>query len=189
MNALEKLDIKFGLVAGEGAFYGPKIEFGLKDSLGREWQCGVFQLDFLLSERLNSSFVNEDGKKEYPIVLHRAALGSLERFIAILLEHYNGELPLWLNPNAISILPISDKHLDYAKKIQLKLKEKNIIAIIDDSQNSLPYKIKNAYKLKSSACFIVGDKEVENNNIAMKQKNINSIINFDELNDLNFIIK
>ena len=185
-KALNELGIDFEELEGEGAFYGPKIEFGLKDSLNREWQCGVFQLDFLLAERLDASFINEEGNKEYPIILHRAALGSLERFIAIILEHYEGKLPLWLNPNAIAILPISKEQINYAKKVKLKLDNLGIANFIDSSDNKIGYKIKKSFKEKSIYMMILGKSEEENSSISLKNKKLNKNI---ELKDLEAYFK
>jgi len=180
-QALCDLEIDFEELVGEGAFYGPKIEFNLKDSLNRNWQCGVFQLDFLLAERLGASFINEKGNKEHPIILHRAALGSIERFIAILLEHYNGKLPLWLNPNAISILPISNEQQQYALKIQEILNKIGVSSSIDLSQEKMGYKIKKSFKDKSNLMFILGNNEVKNQQISIKLKEDNIVINISEL--------
>jgi threonyl-tRNA synthetase len=180
-KALNDLNIDFEELKGEGAFYGPKIEFGLKDSLNREWQCGVFQLDFLLSKRLDSSFINESGDKEYPIILHRAALGSLERFIAILLEHYEGKLPLWLNPHAISILPISEEQHDYAEKIKKELDLLGIASFIDYSDKKIGYKIKKSFKDKCSYMFILGNKEKEELKVSIKSKKENKSLDLKDL--------
>jgi threonyl-tRNA synthetase len=183
IDALKELNIDFELLSGEGAFYGPKIEFGLKDSLNREWQCGVFQLDFVLAKKFNASFINEKGEEEYPVILHRAVLGSLERFIAILLEHYNGKLPLWLNPNAISIIPVSEEHMPYCEKIKEILSKNNIDCQINNNSDSFGYKIRQQFKNKGNFCFFVGDKEIENNEISIKHKKLNEVIPFDELQE------
>ena len=122
-SAVQQAGLNVTVNPGEGAFYGPKLEFVLTDSLGRDWQCGTIQVDYQLSgtDRLNATYVAEDGSKKHPIILHRAVLGSLERFIGILIEHYAGKFPLWLAPEQIRVLPISDNHLDYAKKVVRKL--------------------------------------------------------------------
>ena len=185
-EGLNELNINYELLGGEGAFYGAKIEFGLKDSLNREWQCGVFQLDFLLGERLGASFVNKEGKEEFPVILHRAVLGSLERFIAILLEHYDGKLPLWLNPNAISIIPLNDNCLEYANKIKNVLNSLNIASKIDSSNNSLSYKVKSAFKQKSLYSIVLGEKEINDNSLSIRSKRKNYNINFKDLE--NFLL-
>ncbi len=183
IESMKELNIPFELLEGEGAFYGPKIEFGLKDSLKREWQCGVFQLDFLLAKRFNASFINENGEEEFPVVLHRAVLGSIERFIAILLENYQGKLPLWCNSQAISIIPVSEEHNEYCKKIANKLNNLNISYIVDDSNNSMNYKIRQQFKNKGNYCVIIGDKEIESNSISLRSKKDNKLLSFNELGD------
>lgn len=183
MQGLDKLNIKYDLLEGEGAFYGAKIEFGLKDSLNREWQCGVFQLDFLLAKRLGASFINKEGKEEYPVILHRAVLGSIERFIAILLEHYNGKLPLFLNPNAISIIPINENCLDYVNNLKFELNKLGIFCDIDQSNNSVGYKVKSAFKKKSNFSIIIGEKEVNENIISLRDKKRNYSFSLEELKD------
>lgn len=183
IECMNELDISFELLKGEGAFYGPKIEFGLRDSLKREWQCGVFQLDFLLAKRFNASFINEEGKEEFPVVLHRAVLGSIERFIAILLEHYQGKLPVWLNPQAVSIVPVSEEHLEYAIEVGKNLKKENISFIIDKSNNSMNYKIRQQFKNKGNYCIIVGDKEIQENKISIRNKKNNHCILLNDLKD------
>lgn len=172
---LDNSNINYEIKKNEGAFYGPKIEFGLRDSLNRLWQCGVFQLDFFLAEKLESSFVNENNNKEYPIVLHRAMLGSIERFIAILLEHYDGKLPIWLNPNAISIIPVSNYNLDYALHIKEKLNEFKIKSNIFEN-GSLSYRIKKSFNNKSNFSIIIGDKEMKNKKVFVKELNCDFIL-------------
>ena len=139
-----------------------------------------------MAERLDASFINEEGNKEYPIILHRAALGSLERFIAIILEHYEGKLPLWLNPNAIAILPISKEQINYAKKVKLKLDNLGIANFIDSSDNKIGYKIKKSFKEKSIYMMILGKSEEENSSISLKNKKLNKNI---ELKDLEAYFK
>lgn len=170
-KSLSKLGVKYELLPNEGAFYGPKVEISLKDSLGREWQCGTFQLDFFLAERLGAKYINKNGEEDSPIILHRALLGSIERFIAILIEHYNGKLPLWLNPNAIKIIPVDENHYDYALKLKKEIKLKyNIVVEIDNSNNSLSYKMRSHFKNKGVYSFIVGDKEVKENSVSIRDK-------------------
>lgn len=176
-NALSEMGVKFELLEGEGAFYGPKVEISLSDSLGREWQCGTFQLDFFLADRLGAKYINNEGKESSPIILHRALLGSLERFIAILIEHNNGKLPLWLNPNAIKIVPVGEEHFEYALEIKKSLeKELNVIVSIDNSNNSLSYKVRQHFKNKGNFAFIVGEKEVENNMVSIRDKKKNEVM-------------
>ena len=179
-EALSEMNIPFDLLEGEGAFYGPKVEISLKDSKNREWQCGTFQLDFFLAEKLSASFINESNDEECPIILHRALLGSIERFIAILLEHYDGKLPLWLNPNAIKIIPISDDHIEYSKNIKKELLKEGIKSEIDYSENSLNYKIRQGFKEKSIYSIIIGEKEILNNNISVREKKKQYSINLED---------
>lgn len=169
-EGLSELGLNYGLLPEEGAFYGPKVEISLKDSLGREWQCGTFQLDFFLGNRMGASFINKDGKQESPIILHRALLGSIERFIAILLEHYSGKLPVWLNPNAIKIIPVSEAHKERAKEVYFELKKEGIAVSIDDSNDSLGYKMRSHFKNKGNYSIIIGDKEINSNLISIREK-------------------
>ena len=133
----------FNILNGEGAFYGPKIEFTLEDSLGREWQCGTIQIDFNLPDRLGAKYKDKDDKNQVPIMIHRAVVGSLERFIAIILENTNGWLPLFITPVQLAILPVSEKFVDHCKKINEELKDLGVRSLIDDSDNKLGYKIRN----------------------------------------------
>ena len=146
---------------GEGAFYGPKLEFTLVDALARQWQCGTIQLDYQLpsAERLNAEYVGADGKKHHPVMLHRAVLGSLERFIGILIEHYAGAFPFWLAPEQIRILPISDKVLEYARKIQYELMAAGYRVEVDDSAEKLGAKIREASNWKVPYKIVVGPRD------------------------------
>ena len=183
-DGLKQLNIPFKLLPNEGAFYAPKVEFALKDSLGRQWQCGTFQLDFVLAQRMEATFINEEGKPEHPVILHRAVLGSLERFIAILLEHYQGKLPLWLNPNAISILPISDKHLAQANVVCSRLKRLGYMVNLDKSQDSVGYKLRQHFKHKGLYCLIIGDEEVEQAKVTVRQKRSNAKMSLEDFIDI-----
>jgi threonyl-tRNA synthetase len=184
-DGLNILNIPFELLPEEGAFYGPKVEFSLKDSLGREWQCGTFQLDFVLAKRMGASFVNENGNDEYPVILHRAVLGSLERFIAIMLEHYQGKLPLWLNPNAISIIPVSEDHLEFSLDVYNKLANAGVNVSLDDDSNALGYKIRRQFKQKGLYSIIIGDEELNSGILSIREKKNNLKMNLDEF--LNYI--
>ena len=182
-DGLKQLNIPFELQPNEGAFYAPKVEFALKDSLGRKWQCGTFQLDFVLAQRMDATFINEEGQPEYPVILHRAVLGSLERFIAILLEHYQGKLPLWLNPNAISILPISDSHIAQAGIVYDRLKSLGYQVCIDKSQDSVGYKLRQHFKQKGLYCLIIGDEEIEQDKVTVRQKRSNAKMSLQDFID------
>ena len=172
-NALNKQGLAYDLLPGEGAFYGPKVEFSLQDSLKREWQCGTFQLDFILAERMNAHFINEQGNKEHPVILHRAVLGSLERFIAILIEHHQGKLPLWLNPNAISILPVNADHQAYAQQVKQQLSNRGINISINSNNDSISYRLRQHFKQKGLYCLIIGDDEQQQSLITVRDKKSN----------------
>lgn len=169
-NALKKEKIKYDLNPGDGAFYGPKIDFHILDSMGRSWQMGTIQLDFSMPERFELEYTAEDGKKKRPIMIHRAILGSFERFVGILLEHYKGNLPLWLAPVQAMIIPITDKQIKYAQEVAKKLKDKKIRVEIDDSSITMQKKIKNAEELGIPLMLIVGDKEMKENKVAVRSK-------------------
>ena len=160
-NVLKNYDNDFQEIEGEGAFYGPKIDIFVPDAMGREWQLGTAQMDFSLPERFNLEFVNTEGNKERPVVIHRAMLGSIERFIGILLEHTSGDLPIWLAPIQVNIIPISDKHIDYSRKLSNLLLNEDIRVKIDESNERLGQKIRNSELEKVPMMIIIGDKEVE----------------------------
>ena len=161
---------KWNINKGDGAFYGPKIDVKVKDSLNREHQCGTIQLDFNLPERFDLKYVGEESL-ERPILIHRAILGSFERFIAILLEHTNGKLPFWLSPRQICIIPVSLNFLNYAKSVKNNFDEYEIV--LDDSTNTLNKKIRSAEKLKFNYIFVVGEQEEESNTINVRKMNKN----------------
>lgn len=179
-DEISKIGINYEILPDEGAFYGPKIEISLKDSLGREWQCGTFQLDFFLGNKLEASFINKNGEKESPIILHRAILGSLERFIGILIEHYQGKLPLWLNPNGIKIIPINENCIEKAMEVKKELSQLGISLNIDDSNNSLSYKMKEHFKKKGNFVIIIGEKELNENKISIREKKKQYSLSLDE---------
>ena len=168
--ALEKNGLAFDLQPGEGAFYGPKIEFTLKDTLGRLWQCGTIQLDFNLPVRLGAEYVAEDNSRKIPVMLHRAILGSMERFIGILIEHHAGNFPLWLAPVQVMVLNISERQAEYAQKIVLALREAGIRAVSDLSNNKITYKIREHSLQKLPYQVVVGDKEMEAGVVAVRAR-------------------
>ena len=168
--ALVENKLEFDLQPGEGAFYGPKIEFTLKDSLSRLWQCGTIQLDFNLPERLGAEYVTEDNSRKHPVMLHRAIVGSMERFIGILIEHYSGAMPLWLAPTQAVILNIADAHASYASKVMDELK-KNLIRCDSDLRNEkITYKIREHSLQKIPYLLIVGEKEMEAGQVAVRTR-------------------
>ena len=168
-SAIEKLGHDFEIVPGEGAFYGPKLDFVLTDAIGREWQCGTFQADFNLPERLKAEFVGEDGKKHNPVMIHRAVLGSFERFIGILLENYAGKLPLWLAPQQVVVASIVSDANDYALEIKKKLKEKNIICEVDLRNEKISYKVREHSLKKIPIIFAIGKKEMSENTVSVRR--------------------
>ncbi|HKL24108.1 MAG TPA: threonine--tRNA ligase [Candidatus Nanoarchaeia archaeon] len=169
-NALEKRGMAYELNKGDGAFYGPKIDFHLKDSLGRTWQCSTIQLDFAMPERFELDYTDEDNEKKRPIMLHRAIYGSLERFIGVLLEHTKGRLPTWLAPEQVRVLNFTDRNTEYAKEIKEKLKQKipNLRISEDFSSNTVQSKVKNAELMKVPYIIVIGDKEEEAGNLAVR---------------------
>ncbi|MTI68233.1 MAG: threonine--tRNA ligase [Firmicutes bacterium] len=169
-QALDELDLPYIVNEGDGAFYGPKIDFHLEDCIGRTWQCGTIQLDFQLPQRFDLSYVGKDGDKHKPIVIHTVAFGSIERFIGILIEHYAGKFPVWLSPVQATILPISDKFNDYAKEIKNKLKKKGIRVEMDTRAEKIGYKIREAQLDKIPYMLIVGEKEVESKTVSVRSR-------------------
>jgi len=170
VKALEDAGIKYKENKGEGAFYGPKIDFHIKDSMGRSWQMGTIQLDFATAERLDANYIDKDGSKKHPVMIHRAILGSIERFIAVLLEHTAGALPFWLSPVQISILPIASRHLKYAQKIRDRIKDKEFRCEIDERDETLEKKIRDAEIQKIPYVLVVGDREIKAKKVALRSR-------------------
>ena len=168
-NSLKENVPGYITLPGEGAFYGPKIEFTLTDSLDREWQCGTVQLDFSMPTALSASFIDENGEKTIPVMVHRAILGSMERFIGILIEHYGGKLPFWLCPEQIIIANIADKHVEFARKIEKELVESNFRCFLDLRNEKIGYKIRELIIAKVPYVVIIGDKEVSSGNISVRE--------------------
>lgn len=176
-DAMEKKGIKYVLNPGDGAFYGPKLDFKLKDSMNRIWQCGTIQLDMNLPERFDLNYITETGEKKRPIMLHRALFGSIERFIGILIEHFAGAFPLWLAPKQIVIIPVNhDAHLQYAKHLETLLRKKDIRVTIDDRDQKMNYKIRESQTKKIPYTIIVGDQEKENQKITYRHHGSNESI-------------
>jgi threonyl-tRNA synthetase len=169
-EALNAKNIKFEIQEGEGAFYGPKIEFVLKDCLEREWQCGTLQVDFSMPERLDATFVNEDGNKETPVMLHRAIVGSLERFVGILIEHYAGAYPNWLAPIQVGILNISKNQEQYCQNIDKQLKEQGIRTTLDLRNEKIGFKIREHSMQRYPYLIVLGDKEMEAGKVAVRKR-------------------
>jgi len=169
-KVLKNLGKKYELNEGDGAFYGPKIDFHIKDCLGRDWQCGTIQLDFQMPERFDLTYIGEDGEKHRPVMLHRVIFGSIERFIGIITEHFSGAFPAWLSPVQAKLLPITDAQFEYAKQVEAKLKAKGIRVEIDDSNEKIGYKIRKAQLEKVPYMLVMGAKEVEANAIAVRSR-------------------
>ncbi len=169
-RALNEKGLAWDLQPGEGAFYGPKIEFSLKDCLGRVWQCGTIQVDFNMPARLDASYVAEDGSKQVPVMLHRAILGSLERFIGILIEHYAGAMPLWLAPVQAVVMDITDRQAEYVKKVEKTLRDAGLRAESDLRNEKIGFKIREHTLQKVPYLLIVGDREVEQNTVAVRTR-------------------
>nr|PZN04232.1 MAG: threonine--tRNA ligase [Bacillota bacterium] len=158
-NALEKKGFDYKVNEGDGAFYGPKIDFHLKDSIGRTWQCGTIQLDFMMPERFDLAYIGADGEKHRPVMIHRTIFGSLERFIGILIEHYAGAFPVWLSPVQVKVIPVSQKFLDYGLKVKRELEDQEIRVELDERNEKVGYKIREAQLQKIPYMLIVGEKE------------------------------
>ena len=169
-KVLNNLGKKYELNEGDGAFYGPKIDFHIKDCLGRDWQCGTIQLDFQMPERFDLTYIGEDGEKHRPVMLHRVIFGSIERFIGIITEHFSGAFPAWLSPVQAKLLPITDAQHDFARQVADKLKAKGIRVEIDDSNEKIGYKIRKAQLEKVPYMLVMGAKEVEANAVAVRSR-------------------
>ncbi len=169
-SVLKNKEVNYQINPGDGAFYGPKIDFHILDSLGRSWQCGTVQLDFQMPEKFNCAYVGEDNKLHLPIMIHRAIFGSVERFMAILIEHFAGDFPLWLSPIQAKIIPISDAHAEYADYVKSQLELAGIRAEVDFRTEKLGLKIREAEKQKVSYMLVIGDKEMEQQSLALRKR-------------------
>ena len=169
-GALDDLGLDYVVNEGDGAFYGPKIDFHLEDSIGRTWQCGTIQLDFQLPQRFNCEYIGADGEKHRPIMIHRVAFGSIERFIGILIEHFAGAFPTWLSPEQVRVLAISDKYLDYAEKVNEQLKAEGIRSSVDTRAEKIGYKIREARLAKVPYMLVVGAKEEEEGLVSVRSR-------------------
>ena len=174
-KALKETDLDYRIQPGEGAFYGPKIEYILKDSLGRIWQCGTIQLDFNLPKRLGAEYIDEDNSKKHPVMLHRAIVGSMERFIGILIEHYAGLMPLWLAPVQVILLNIADAHKPYAEKLKLRFEENGIRCESDLRNEKITYKIREHSIQRIPYLVVIGDREVQEQQVTVRAHNGNDL--------------
>ena len=169
-KVLKDLGKDYVLNEGDGAFYGPKIDFHIKDCLGRDWQCGTVQLDFQMPERFDLTYIGEDGEKHRPVMLHRVIFGSIERFIGIITEHFAGAFPTWLAPVQVKILPIADAHKEYAKQVQERLEKENIRVEVDSRSEKIGYKIREAQLEKVPYMLVLGDKEAQANTVGLRSR-------------------
>jgi threonyl-tRNA synthetase len=169
-KTLEKNNIEYEVEEGGGAFYGPKIDFKVRDAIGRWWQCSTTQVDFMLPERFQLEYIGPDGKPHQPIMLHRAITGSLERFFGVLIEHYAGAFPLWLAPVQVAILPIAERHHEYAAAVEKALFDQKLRVFLDDRKEKIGAKIRDAQLQKVPYMIILGDKEVENNTVSVRHR-------------------
>ena len=169
-KAIENMGMNYVVNEGDGAFYGPKLDFHLTDSIGRTWQCGTIQLDFQLPQRFEAEYIGEDGQKYRPIMIHRVVFGSIERFIGILIEHFAGKFPLWLSPVQVRVLPVSDKFMDYGREVADALKAKHIRVELDERNEKLGYKIREARKDRIPYMLIVGAKEEEQKMVSVRKR-------------------
>ena len=181
LEAVKASKLKYSINKGEGAFYGPKIEFVLRDAIGRDWQCGTVQVDLNLPGRLDASYVDKDGTKKIPVMLHRALFGSLERFIGILIENYAGKFPFWISPLQTVVIPISEDFEDYASDVSKKIKEAGMSSIVDLKNHNLNYKIREHSLAKVPILLICGKKEVDSNSVTIRRMDSNKQENM-ELN-------
>lgn len=169
-EALEDMGTEFRVNEGDGAFYGPKIDFHLRDSIGRTWQCGTVQLDFQMPEKFDLTYIGEDGQKHRPVMVHRTCFGSIERFIGILIEHYAGAFPVWLAPVQVRIMPIAERHAAYAHQLSKSLKERDVRVEVDDRNEKIGYKIREGQVQKVPYMLVVGDKEVETGTVSLRKR-------------------
>jgi threonyl-tRNA synthetase len=169
-DALDETGTEYKINEGDGAFYGPKIDFHLKDAIGRTWQCGTIQLDMALPDKFDLAYEGEDGRKHRPVMLHRTIYGSLERFFGILVEHYAGKFPLWLNPVQVKILTVSDRNNDYAQKLYDQMFDAGIRVELDIRTESIPKKVREAQIKKINYILVVGDTEMQNGTVNVRTR-------------------
>jgi threonyl-tRNA synthetase len=169
-RALDAVGVPYTINEGDGAFYGPKIDFDITDAIGRRWQCATIQLDYQMPERFDLTYTGADNAEHRPVVIHRAIFGSFERFIALLIEHYAGAFPLWLAPVQATVLPIADRHADYARSVTERLQAAGLRVELDDRQEKIGYKIRSAQIQKVPYMLVVGDREAAESTIAVRHR-------------------
>jgi threonyl-tRNA synthetase len=171
LKAIEARDLPYERIEGEAVFYGPKIDIHIRDALGRTWQLTTIQFDFNVPERFDMTYIGEDGKEHRPYMVHRALLGSIERFFGILVEHYGGAFPVWLSPVQAVIIPIVDRHVEYADAVAEQLRVAGLRVDVDDSSDRMGAKIRNAQMQKVPYMLIVGDREIEDEHVNLRLRN------------------
>jgi threonyl-tRNA synthetase len=169
-GALDKSGMAYDVAEGEGAFYGPKVDFHFRDAIGRSWQLTTVQCDFALPERFELEFMGEDNQRHRPVIIHRAILGSIERFAGVLIEHFAGAFPLWLAPEQVRIIPIADRHVAYAEKVASRLGEEGLRANVDDSKETVGKKVRASQTLKVPYTLVAGDQEVDAGTVAVRDR-------------------
>jgi threonyl-tRNA synthetase len=169
-HAADKVGMNYTVEEGEAAFYGPKLDFIFRDVLKREWQLGTVQVDFVLPERFELEYTGEDGQRHRPVMIHRAPFGSMERFVGILIEHFNGAFPLWLSPLQVMMVPIADRHIPYAQEVARQLRAAGLRVEVDDGGERMNKKIRNAQLQKIPYMLVVGDKEAESGQVAVRTR-------------------
>ena len=169
-QALERAEQPYTINEGDGAFYGPKIDFDITDALGRKWQCGTIQLDYMMPQRFDLKYIGADNSEHRPVVIHRAIFGSIERFIAILIEHFAGAFPLWLAPVQVIVLPIADRHVEYARSVESRLETEGLRVELDARQEKINYKIREAQLQKIPYMLVIGDREVAEGAVAVRSR-------------------
>ena len=169
-TAVSEMGKDFVINEGDGAFYGPKLDFHLSDSLGRTWQCGTIQLDMQLPERFELEYTGPDGEKHRPVMIHRVVLGSIERFIGVITEHFAGAFPIWLAPEQVRLLPIADRHQEYANSVRKKLEAMGMRVTVDERSEKIGYKIRESQLQKIPYMLLVGDKEIEDGTVSVRKR-------------------
>lgn len=175
-EALDKRNLEYKINEGDGAFYGPKIDFHLEDCLGRTWQCGTIQLDFQMPQRFDLNYIGKDGEKHRPIMIHRVIYGSLERFLGVLIEHYAGKFPLWISPVQVKVIPVSDKHLDFSEKLVKTFEDHDIRVEIDSRSEKVGFKIREAQLEKAPYMLVIGDNEVNSDTLSVRSRDSDKLI-------------
>jgi threonyl-tRNA synthetase len=177
-NALINIGREFVINEGDGAFYGPKIDIHIKDAIGRTWQCGTIQLDMQLPKRFNLEYIDEDGQRKEPVMIHRVVYGSIDRFLGIITENYAGAFPTWLSPVQAQILPISEKFIDNCNQVKEALKAANVRVEIDERNEKIGYKIRSAISQKIPYIIIIGENEIANNTVSVRKRGTNETVEY-----------